>query len=669
MKIYSKKLYIPILLIALSFHLRADNNSPVILSEAVESPISQREVFAIHPQIGYLYNLYSSNFSNFQGAVDCGIFKKGSGSGYSALLEIERKITNSICLGIGCGYFNKSGTLMLNSTLPVRDDINSGNVEYVTTENRLLANLGYLDFQADVHYVLADKFINGPLRFVAGPSLSFPLLKNFSQSEYILSPENATFKANNRKDRAIASGTIQTIRKTNFGISFGFENLLSIGNGNFITQQILFDYNFSNVTESENWKNYAFRFSAGLRFSIRTPEKMPALPPIPLPPQIDTGEHIVNVLKDTSALTSIATIKPSLEIKINGFEGYIETGNALLATLPLVNAIFFPRNSDEIPTKYIINTDKLPSMFTGDAVNIHRYIIPRIASIISKNSGSKLILAGATSGKDNEPDGFELAQKRAEAVYQAFLRSEVDEKIIKKQVSLYPKYESNQDFEKGQDENQRVDIFVEKAPLQEYVSVQKFIRLRGSVNFKLDLKNISDNRTIKITPSFYDTTILCSKPETITIPVTMPLMNTTDKISLNVTAQCDTLDSFDEFEVNPSKLVIKETELNLSGFEAVLRFDYNSPVLSDDNKGLLKQMSEILPEGTTVMIYGSADTLGTEQRNRQLEYERAVNTQNFINSVAPDKFKIITGTTKEKYPQNSEEGRFLNRSIKIRLKR
>ncbi len=678
MKIYSKKLYIPILIIVLCLELRAGDNASLIHSNREESPFSEREIIAVHPQIGYLYNLYSSHFSNFQGSVDCGIFEKGSGNGYLTFLEIERKITNSICLGIGVGYFDRSGTLRLSSTLPVRDDINAGNVEYVTTENRLHANLGYLEFQFDLRYNLTDKFITGPLRFVAGPRLSFPLLNTFNQSEYIISPDNATFKATNRRDRPIASGAIQTIRKTNFGISFGFENLLSIGNGNFIPQQIMFDYNFTNVTESEVWKNFGFRFSAGLRFSIKRAEKLPAMPPSPPPPPIDTGMIVVSK-NDTSESLSNTEMCPSKEIKIIGFDGYIEKGNALYATLPLVNAVFFSRNSDVIPRKYIIETDSLPSFFIGNGINIHRYVIPRIASIIEKNPGSKLILCGATSGKDYEPGGLDLAQKRTDAVYKAFIHSGVDKKIIQKRAAIFPKYESNQDFAEGRDENQRVDIFVEKAPLQEYVSVQKFIRLRGSVKIKLDLKNFPGNQTIKITPSFYDTTLVIpsgaeespifTKSLIFTIPVNKAIPNTLDKISLDVSARSDPVYSFDKYEVESSKLSVKEMELDLSGFEAVLRFDYDSPVLSDDNKALLKQMSAIVPEGTTVMIYGSADTLGTEKRNRQLEYERALNTQNFINSVAPHKFKIITGKIKKKYPQDTEEGRFLNRSIKIRLKK
>jgi len=79
-------------------------------------------------------------------------------------------------------------------------------------------------------------------------------------------------------------------------------------------------------------------------------------------------------------------------------------------------------------------------------------------------------------------------------------------------------------------------------------------------------------------------------------------------------------------------------------------------------------MSELLPQGTTVIIYGSADALGTEERNKQLEFERAKVTKDFIQSISNDKFIFITDVNKSKFPEDTEEGRFLNRSMKIRLR-
>jgi outer membrane protein OmpA-like peptidoglycan-associated protein len=110
-------------------------------------------------------------------------------------------------------------------------------------------------------------------------------------------------------------------------------------------------------------------------------------------------------------------------------------------------------------------------------------------------------------------------------------------------------------------------------------------------------------------------------------------------------------------------------DLNLDNFLAILRFDYNSSQISDENKELLKQLSTRLPNGATIQILGSTDELGTPQRNAILAKERAENTRNYIQSISKDKFIIEIGTNYEKFPEATPQGRFLNRSIRIKVKK
>ena len=79
----------------------------------------------------------------------------------------------------------------------------------------------------------------------------------------------------------------------------------------------------------------------------------------------------------------------------------------------------------------------------------------------------------------------------------------------------------------------------------------------------------------------------------------------------------------------------------------------------------MKQLSEKLPSGATIKILGSADALGSEERNLELTNERAQNTETYILEVAGDKFNIETGVNIDKFSETTPQGRFLNRSIKI----
>ena len=110
---------------------------------------------------------------------------------------------------------------------------------------------------------------------------------------------------------------------------------------------------------------------------------------------------------------------------------------------------------------------------------IHKYVLPRIMRIIKKNPGSSIVLEGATSGNEYESEGLTLAGDRAEAVRQALLKLGLDDNIISVKERIFPRIVSNQDFEEGVIENQRVDIVVKNAPLQEYVNLQRYAELKG----------------------------------------------------------------------------------------------------------------------------------------------------------------------------------------------
>ena len=108
-----------------------------------------------------------------------------------------------------------------------------------------------------------------------------------------------------------------------------------------------------------------------------------------------------------------------------------------------------------------------------------------------------------------------------------------------------------------------------------------------------------------------------------------------------------------------------EVELRTDGFSAILRFEYNSSVLTDDVKGLLRQLAERLPEGSTIRIQGSADVLGSQARNQELSEQRAENTRNYIRSIVGSRLKLEASGTSEPFSDDTPQGRFLNRSIRV----
>lgn len=626
----------------------------------------QDELMAITGRAGLTWNIYNASFRHFQGAVDCGLFQKGSGLGYSIMAGAEKALNDKLQLGISAGLINRSGSLTLDTLFPSLDTT-SNQVVNVNTQNTIDAKLAYFEIQPEVKFVLTPRFINGPLRAVGAFRIGFPVMKEFRQFEKITSPENAVFINNGlrSKERQISEGAISSLNSVAFGFSVGLENMLKISNSNFFTQQLLFDYNFNSLINDGDWNTYALRFELGLRFAFKSePQKLPeAVAEIEQPKKPDTVAPKI-------AVEEVATPAPQpvLSLKLEGEKLELLTGNELLATAPIVNAVFFDVNSYQIPSYYELKTG-LENYFTTKHVEVHKYILPRIAEIIKKNPDSRLILEGTTSGKDYEPEGEKLSKRRAEAVKKIFLDLGIPEKIITVVPRIFPRIVSNQDFAKGVEENQRVDIIVKNAPLQEYVNIQKYVEIRGSVDFRLAYKNIPTDSIVLFASSLSDGEKAIDKPGDINVPVKKRLKSDEGMFSFNGNAHTGDLSQAVDKSIDLKSLPKKQVELNLDNFEAVLRFDYDRSELSDDNKGLLRQLCDFLPAGCTITIYGSTDALGTEARNQQLEKERASVTEAFIKSVSGSKFRVEVGRGVNKYSEDSPEGRFLNRCFKIRVRK
>jgi outer membrane protein OmpA-like peptidoglycan-associated protein len=111
-------------------------------------------------------------------------------------------------------------------------------------------------------------------------------------------------------------------------------------------------------------------------------------------------------------------------------------------------------------------------------------------------------------------------------------------------------------------------------------------------------------------------------------------------------------------------------DLRTDNFLAVLTFDYNSAELSNIAKQTLRELVRFLPENMSILISGSTDSTGTESRNAVLTKMRASNAKKYMESISyPKILKFEETVDSTRFSNSSPVGRFLNRSIRIRLKK
>jgi outer membrane protein OmpA-like peptidoglycan-associated protein len=627
-----------------------------------QDTLFNHEFLGIYPKGGLTYNIYSTNFQSFQGAVDCGLFTTGSGSGWHLGVGFEKSLSENIQVGLDALYFTRGGKLSVNNNFKSRD-LTTNEIVNVTTENYIETKLSYFEFMPELRYVLFKNLINGPFRLLGGLRIAIPVTKSYEQKERIVSPDNAVFiNAGGVKtqERNIASGDIQTLKSAQLGLTAGIENMLKIGKNSYFTQQISFDYNLGNVTSDTEWQLYALNLTLGLRFSVIEPE----------PKAADIQYEEIPEEKKPEIIAVIEKPKPELNVKIETISNLsIETGNEVLATLPLVNAVFFNQNSSEIPKFYIQEEkDVNKEFFFGDALDVHKYSIIRIARIIKQNPNSSIVLESSTSGAEDEPQGIELSRQRVESVKKALVNLGIAENKISINVLQIPKVPTAQEDVRGKEENRRVDMVLKNAPLMEYVDIQKYKGIKGSIDFNLNFKNLDENK-VTVSENINNTKTIYDKPGKHSIKINTRVPEKQEELEIEVVVTGKNVNSADRSIVSISQIPNENKELYLDNFEAILMFTFNSSDLGEANKVLLKQLVEKIPEGSTISIIGSTDIIGTAEYNAELAKQRASNTEKFIRLISGNKLKIETDTNINKFDDTTQQGRFLNRSIKIRIKK
>lgn len=635
----------------------------------------ENELFGIHPKIGYNYSFFNGDFKEFENTSTCGTFGNGSGKGIFGGFFIEKNFKKSFFAELGIVYINRSGKIKSDTNFPIRNRI-TGFVETVYTDNIIEANLGYIEIQQQISYILSNDFVGGPLKVNLGVRGIIPVTADYKYYEQMVSPDNAVFINENGKSsqrRDIASGKILSITKLGLGINAGIENYLKAGANTYFTQHLQLDYNLSSIINDGKWNVFAVRLGLGFRFGIKPHVQAPKAAPKPIlePPvgEPRMADPAVAELQKPNKNIDFEIINPEINLAIIDKNLKQYYGNELLATIPIVNAVFFEQNSAEIPSLYKYDMSDV-NFFKINALDAHEYLFPRIAAILMNNPKAKIELIGATSGETDEPEGKKLALQRAENVAQAIIKCGIAEKRISIKSEEFPAVLSNQDFAEGRIENRRVDIILSNAPLQEYVNFQNFAEIRGDVKLQIENKGLMPGEQIIIkseilnNPLNVRVTDLENHNE-FSIPLKIPYDENKTIYNYIFSASAKNAQDSVSFGFDRDKLEKELINQDLSSFKAILRFDYNSSELSIDNKGLLKQLAEKLPSDLVINILGSADALGTQARNEQLISERAAVTREFIESINKGKFKYRTGINKEKFPEASPQGRFLNRSIII----
>jgi len=421
-------------------------------------------------------------------------------------------------------------------------------------------------------------------------------------------------------------------------------------------------------------------------------------------PVKDTSQEIIKnislskVKKNLSITVShVLTISELAEKdpSLSGFMGLILQEVKVNESLPLLNYIFFDKESGFIPGRYKMfksSSDTIgfdESRILGPSLIQYYNVLNVIGSRMKKFPQTKITLVGCNDNLDKENGNIDLSKTRATSI-QDYLVSiwGIDKNRIKIITRNLPEVPSPQNTSDGQSENRRVEILSDSWDLMKPVSFgqnelipspekvlfnininsdksvkewtlnitqdgQLFKKIMGNKNGmnskNWDWKNTDGAYPTSESPFVYSGSLVNTDNETATsydveIPVKKVMMTN--------------LEEGRRAEKQYEKI-------------SLILFDFNKYDLNAANQRVLDLIYNKITADASVEIYGYTDDIGTDEANLDLSNKRAKAVFDTVKraKAAKNYYYEGLGKTKPLYNNLSPEGRFYNRTVQVIVER
>lgn len=626
----------------------------LLASASICTAQTYTEQLGLRVNAGLSINTHSGSVSTTAPLIDCGELTSGFGIGPVVSLGLDVPFSQRFGIGFELGLVDRSGSFSRTNTYLMRDPATGQDVT-LTTDLVFAPRVNYIEIAPSVIIPILGTMQHRRLGVSIAPRIGLPIAKSFEQRESVVSPDNAVFIVNGvrTQERILSSGQLLSPSTMIVGASASLESFIQLSDRLALVPRVSADMIFTSLVADATWNTFGVRAEIGLRLSAGKTIAPPVDAPPPPPVIVERPQE------------PIRYAQPRIALSLRRVGGEVVTGNELRATPPIVNAVFFDSASADIPLTYRRSRDG--SVVSTNPVDAHAWVMVRIAKIVADNPNARVILEGATCGTASEPEGTALAQRRADAVRRVLTEMGVPASVITTKALILPRAASNNEFTLGREENRRVDIVVQNAPLQQWVSSQEFAVFQSKIDVRSTYAGGNPSErpaTMSLNVNRRDT-VVPNVDGTSTLTCDIPVQGSTAALSITAAAggaitQIDTTISMVDV---PQRRIALRTDR----FQAILRFDYNAKDLSDNDKALLRQLVEQIPDGSKIIIEGSADILGSDERNRALSQQRAATTEAFMRSVSGKTLTFVTGTLADRFSDATPQGRFLNRNIHVRV--
>jgi outer membrane protein OmpA-like peptidoglycan-associated protein len=531
------------------------------------------------------------------------------------------------------------------------------------------------------------------LKFYVGAKIGTWLNPTFSQQESILEPDDPQAVFNNlQKSRNPQAGSIPQMSPVFAGASVGLaydvplDGSASERPSLFLSPEIFYTLGLTPLVSGIQWNLSTASLHLTFRYALPPPPPVPPAPPPPPPP---APQMMIATVGAFSVDTSGAEV-PLVQIKVEEF-----VSRQMYPVLPFV---FFDQNSAVLPARYHrlsseeVATFNENNFYNTDALKVYYDVLNVIGKRLRTRSKSKITLIGCNDNTGVEANNQDLSRRRAENIRQ-YLRDTwgIEPTRVDIQVRNLPEKPtvsrdgSAEDEEKRREENRRVEItsddweiirpslvydtlLVPSAPV---IKFRMNVRNAEGGVAKSTLRAYQGKRTLKqySTLGSYDPEFSWNTArEQTTVPRTEEMMKFSFEAVDNDGNSAMPIDSVPVEQVTIRKkrsLRIKDKEIDT--YRLIL-FDFDSPAVLKDNQKIIQEI--VLPNvkpTSTAQITGYTDKLGSAEVNQRLSEGRAKSVADILRATTQQTNAKGMGAKQIIYPNDIPEGRFLSRTVEVRI--
>lgn len=680
----------------------------------IYSTFSQDKIISLGSGYGafanYNLNYYKADFYHLPDVPNCcPKFESGSGSGMSLGLVYDKPLANIFGIQLRAGYSGLNGSFSVPeaSTFALNDSTIQGEFEH-----NLDIKLATVGIEPMFYYK-----IFGNLKLNIGFNAALLITKKYNQIEQITKPIdkgtflNALGQDSKSRERFHFSGDINQANSFQLSISggIGYEMPLNKDRSLILNPEIFYNYGITPVIKSYVWNVNFLRIGFALLYSttkiefIKT-EKEPAdydKRILAMAQEYELVGNSGNLIygtfnqKDNDLITKTVEAGMSAGVKAVGVTDSIEDDKATLRIeeflsnnlRPLLNYLFFDKNSSELPSRYKLLSTANTGTFDIEKLNksgkIETYYqcLNIIGIRLQKYPNAKITLTGCNSDNEKEKGNKELSGKRAETV-KNYLSNvwKISKDRIKVESRNLPDSYSNNKVNDGNEENRRVEIYSDTWEITEPILTSDTLIMASPPTLRFYLKAKSEKKisswrltamqngvTLKtfegkdMVPARVDWRIDKEKE-------TIPRFDGEVSYKLEVTDITGNKVSSSDGKLPLEQITIRKKQENRVGDKRIDRyslilFQFASSELSDANKRISDFIKSRVEPNSKLLISGYTDRMGDFDKNLQLSEDRAKTVGKFMESNLI--YTRPMGSKELLYDNNLPEGRFYCRTVEI----